>query len=59
MNLMHLKKEWDCKLEHLKIVTNGQQYTQTTENEKDLFWINACTPIKKQWMTEIPHLFQK
>ena len=24
----------DCKLQHLKIVTNGQQHTKTTEDEE-------------------------
>ena len=44
-------------LEHLKIVTNGHQYTKTTEDEKFIFWINAQTPIEKQsnqdWNTSI------
>ena len=39
---------WDYKLEHLKIVTNGHQYTKTTEDKKFIFWINAHTPIEKQ-----------
>ena len=49
--------QWDYKLQHLKIVTNGHQYTKTTEDKKFIFWINAHTPIEKQsnqdWNTPI------
>ena len=48
---------WDYKLEHLKIVTNGHQYTKTTEDQKFVFWLKARTPIEKQsnqdWNTPI------
>ena len=47
----------DYKLQYLKIVTNGHQYTKNTEDEKFLFWINAHTPVEKQsnqdWNTPI------
>ena len=39
---------WDYKLQHLKIVTNGHQYTKATEDKKFIFWINAHSPIEKQ-----------
>ena len=39
---------WDYKLEHLKIATNGHQFTKTTEDKKFIFWINAHAPIEKQ-----------
>ena len=49
--------QWDYKLQHLKIVTNGHQYTRTTEDKKFIIWINAHTPIEKQsnldWNTSI------
>ena len=41
------KVQWDYKLKHLKIVTNGDQYTKTTEDKKLIFWINAHNPIEK------------
>ena len=51
------KVQWDYKLQHLKIVTNGHQYINTTEDEKFVFWINAHTPIEKEsnqdWNTPI------
>ena len=51
------KVQWDYKLQHLKIVTNGHQYTKTTEDKKFIFWINAHTPIEKKsnqdWNTPI------
>ena len=34
--------------QHLKIVTNGHQYTKTTEDKKFTLGINAHTPIGKQ-----------
>ena len=38
-------------------MTNGHQYTKTTEDKKFMFWINAHTPIEKQsnqdWNTPI------
>ena len=35
---MHLRKvEWDYKLGDLKIVTNGYEFTKTTEDEKFIF----------------------
>ena len=34
-NLRNLKKcNMDCKLKHLKTVTNGHRYTKTTEDEE-------------------------
>ena len=51
------KSAMSYKLQHLKIVTNGHQYTKTTEDKKFIFWINAHTPIEKQfnqdWNTPI------
>ena len=48
---------WDYKWQHLKIVTNGHQYTKTAEDKKFIFWINAHAPIEKQsnqdWNTSI------
>ena len=58
-NLINLKKaSWDCKLEHLKLLTNRHQHTKTTKDEKKIiFWINAHTPIENQsnqdWNTPI------
>ena len=43
----------DYKLQYLKIVTNGHQYTKNTEDEKFIFWINAHTPIDQDWNTPI------
>ena len=40
------KKEWDCKLEHLKIMTTGHYYTKTTEDE-EVFWIKGYAPVEK------------
>ena len=37
-----------CKLQHLKTVTNWHQYTKTTEDKKFIFWINVHIPIEKQ-----------
>ena len=49
--------QWHYKLQHLKIVTNGYKYTNTTEDKKFILWINAHTPIEKQsnrdWNTPI------
>ena len=46
---MHLKKiVARNKLQHLRIVTNRRQYTNTTEDKKFIFGINAHTPIEKQ-----------
>ena len=56
--LMHWKKMWwDYKLQHLKLVTNGHQYTKITEDKKFIFWINAHSLIEKysnqDWNTSI------
>ena len=46
---MHLKKSvMRLLITALKTVTNGHQYTQTTEDKKFVFCINAHTPIEKQ-----------
>ena len=46
---MHLKKiVTRNKLQHLKIVTNGRQYANTTEDKRFIFGINAHTLIEKQ-----------
>ena len=49
--------EKSVMIQHLKIVTNGHQYTKTTEDKKFTFWINVHTPIEKQsnqdWNTSI------
>ena len=49
--------EKNVMIQHLKIVTNGHQYTKTTEDKKFTFWINAHTPIEKKskqdWNTPI------
>ena len=41
----------------MKIVTNGHQYTKTTEDKKFIFWINAHNPVEKKsdqtWNTPI------
>ena len=54
---MHLKKSVMRLQITAKIVTNGHQYTKTTEDKKFIFWINAHTPIEKQsnqdWNTPI------
>ena len=51
------KVYWDCKLEHLKNVTNWNHYTKTTGDGNFKFWINAHTPTEKQsnqdWNTPI------
>ena len=39
------KVSWYEKLQHLKIVTNGHQYTKATEDKKFIFWINARNSI--------------
>ena len=40
--------EKNVMIQHLKIVTNGHQYTKTTEDKKFTFRVNAHTPIEKQ-----------
>ena len=42
------KRVRENKLQHLKIVTNGHQYTKNIEYKKFVFGINAHTPIEKQ-----------
>ena len=39
--------QWDYKLQHLKIA-NEHQYTNTAQDKKFIFWINAHTLIAKQ-----------
>ena len=33
---------WDCKLEHIKIITNIHQYTKATEDE-EVYILNKCS----------------
>ena len=33
---------WDCKLEHIKIITNRHQYTKATEDE-EVYILNKCS----------------
>ena len=39
---------WYYKLQNLQIVTNGHQYTNTTEDKNFIFSINAHTPTETQ-----------
>ena len=33
---------WDCKLEHIKIITNRNQYAKATEDE-EVYILNKCS----------------
>ena len=47
---MHLKKSlMRLQITVFKNCKNGHQYTKNTENKRFIFWINALTPIEKQY----------